>query len=134
MARPIMEQLIQNGKMSRGYLGVSIATDTPAFAKENKLGAQRGAVVMDIDPNGPAARSGLAEGDVVVGLNGTEIKTGDVFRNSIAMIKPGTTVDLEVVHMNGSKATIKSKLGELPADSTTRRRVIRRPQFQPRHQ
>ncbi|HEX7840293.1 MAG TPA: trypsin-like peptidase domain-containing protein [Kofleriaceae bacterium] len=135
MARPIMEQLIQYGKVSRGYLGVSIATNTPAFAKENKLGAQRGAVVMDIDPNGPAARCGLAEGDVVVGLNGTEIKTGDVFRNSIAMIKPGTTVDLEVVHMNGNKATIKAKLGELPADNTARRRVIRRPQFQqPRHQ
>src|SRR5262245_59273343 len=75
MARPIMEQLIKDGKVSRGYLGVTIATVTPAIAKENNLSAQRGAYIGSIDPAGPAAQSGLAEGDVVVGLNGTEIKT-----------------------------------------------------------
>jgi Do/DeqQ family serine protease len=133
MARPIMEQLIKDGKVSRGYLGVSIATNSPTFAKENKLPAQHGAVIVDVDPKGPAARSGLQEGDVVVALNGTEVKTGDVLRNTIAMIKPGTTVDLQVVHMNGDKASVKAKLGELPAE-TTRRRVLRRPQIQPRHQ
>jgi serine protease Do len=136
MARPIMEQLIKDGKVSRGYLGVTIATVTPALAKENKLQAQHGAYIGDIDPNGPAARSGLAEGDVVVGLNGTEIRTGDVFRNTIAMIKPGTTVDLAVVHKNGDKATIKTKLGELPADNIARGRNLRnlKKQPQPRRQ
>jgi S1-C subfamily serine protease len=128
-----MEQLITNGKVSRGYLGVVIQTNTPAFAKENKLGAEHGAVVMEVDAKGPAGQSGLAEGDVVVGLNGTEIKTSDVFRNTIAMIKPGTTVDLAVVHQNGNKAVIKAKLGELPADNT-RRRALKRPQLQPHRQ
>jgi serine protease Do len=133
MARPIMDQLIANGKVTRGYLGVSIATNTPTFAKENKLTVERGAVVMDVEPTSPAAKSGLQEGDVITGLNGTEIKTGDVFRNTIAMIKPGTTVDLQIVHQNGQKVVVKTKLGELPADNT-RRRVIRRPQPRPRHQ
>jgi serine protease Do len=117
MARPIMDQLIKDGKVSRGYLGVSILTDTPMIAKQNKLGTQHGAAVNAIDPKGPGARAGLAEGDVVVGLNGTEIKTSDVLRNSIAMIKPGTTVDLQVVRRDGSKAALKAKLGELPADN-----------------
>lgn len=121
MARPIMEMLIKDGKVSRGYLGVSIGTATPVLAKEEKLGTQHGAFVAGVDPNGPAARAGLAEGDVVVALNGSEVKTGTVLRNTIAMIKPGTTVDLEVVHRTGNKATIKAKLGELPADNVVRR-------------
>jgi serine protease Do len=117
MARPIMEQLIKDGKVSRGYLGVQIGTVTPLLAKENNLPAQRGALIALVEPQGPASRAGLAEGDVVVGINGTEIRTGDVLRNTIAMIKPGTTVDLEVVRKSGQKSTIKAKLGELPADN-----------------
>ena len=69
MARPIMEQLIKDGKVSRGYLGVNIGTVTPVIAKENNLPAQHGALLAGIDPNGPAAKSGLAEGDIVVGLS-----------------------------------------------------------------
>jgi Do/DeqQ family serine protease len=125
MARPIMEQLIKDGKVLRGYLGVSIATVTPLLAKEHGLPAQRGAFVASVDPNGPAARSGLAEGDVVVGLNGAEIKTDFVLRNTIAMIKPGTTVELQVVHKNGSKGAVKAKLGELPADNLVPARQLR---------
>jgi Do/DeqQ family serine protease len=125
MARPIMEQLIKNGKVSRGYLGVNIATVTPLLAKEHSLPAQRGALVAAIDPNGPGAKSGLTEGDVVVALNGTEIKTSDVLRNTIAMIKPGTTVELQVVHKNGARDTIKPRLGELPADNVVPARQLR---------
>ncbi|HEY0190379.1 MAG TPA: trypsin-like peptidase domain-containing protein, partial [Kofleriaceae bacterium] len=117
MARPIMEQLVATGKVSRGYLGVSIQTATPVLAKENKLQAQHGAFVNALDPAGPGAKGGLAQGDIVTGLNGVEIKTSDVLRNAIAMIKPGTTVDLQVVHKDGSKATLKAKLGELPSDN-----------------
>ena len=82
-------------------------------------------------PNGPAARAGLSAGDVVVALNGTEVKTGDVLRNTIAMTRPGTTVDLEVVHRNGNKATVKAKLGELPADDVIRARPAARQRRQP---
>jgi Do/DeqQ family serine protease len=137
MARPIMEMLIKDGKVSRGYLGVSIGTATPAIAKQEKLGTQRGAIVAGVDPNGPAARAGLSEGDVVVGLNGTEVRTGYVLRNAIAMTRPGTTVDLEVVHRNGNKATVKAKLDELPADDMIRGRPAarqRRQQQQPQPQ
>jgi Do/DeqQ family serine protease len=133
MARPIMEMLIKDGKVSRGYLGVNIGTATPAIAKQDKLGAQRGAFVANVDPSGPAARAGLSEGDVVVGFNGSEIKTGYLLRNAIGMTRPGTTVDLEVVHRNGNKATVKAKLGELPADNVVRPRPAakqRRPQQQ----
>jgi serine protease Do len=135
MARPIMDMLIKDGKVSRGYLGVSIGTVTPLAAKEYNLGAQRGAVVTHIDPNGPASKVGLAEGDVVVGINGTEIRTADVLKNSIAMTKPGTVVEFQLVHKNGNKETVKAKLGELPADNVVRPLQQRGPQRQmPRRQ
>ena len=87
------------------------------------------AKVIGVDPKGPASRIGLAEGDVVVGLNGTEIRTGDVLRNTIAMIKPGTTIELQVVRKAGNKETLKAKLGELPADNVVPARQLRqRPQ------
>jgi len=134
MARPIMEMLIKDGKVARGYLGVSIGTATPAIAKQEKLGTQHGAVVAGVDPNGPAARAGLSEGDVVTALNGTEIKTGFVLRNTIAMTRPGSTVDLEVVHRNGNKAVVKAKLGELPADNMVRARPAAKQRRQPPQQ
>jgi serine protease Do len=135
MARPIMDMLIKDGKVSRGYLGVGIGTVTPSIAKENNLAAQRGAFISRIDPSGPAAKTTLAQGDIVVGIDGVEIKNGDVLRNTIAMIKPGTTVELQVVHKNGAKGNVKAKLGELPADNVIpaeRLRQQQRPQRQRR--
>jgi len=140
MARPIMEMLIKDGKVSRGYLGMSIGTVTPLIAKELKLGAQRGVVVGSLDPNGPGAKAGLAKLDVVVALNGVETRTDGALRNTIAMTKPGTMVELQVVHKDGSKGTIKAKLGELPADNVIPQRQLRqqnrriRPQQQQQQQ
>jgi serine protease Do len=114
MAKPIMEQLVSEGKVVRGYLGVNIATVTPALAKEHKLAASRGALVADVQVDGPAAKAGLAEGDVITALNGSSIRSSDVLRNTIAMMRPGTTVDLEVVSRATGKKVIKARLGTLP--------------------
>ena len=134
MARPIMDQLIKDGKVTRGYLGVGIGTVTPSVAKELGLGAQRGVVVANLDPSGPGGKAGLLKGDVVVGFNGSEIRTDSVLRNTIAMTKPGTTIELQVVRKDGSKATIKAKLGELPADNLVPQQRMRRQMRQPQQQ
>jgi len=57
MARPIMEQLIKDGKVSRGYLGVNIATLTPLLAKERNIRAQRGVLLAAIEHDGPASKA-----------------------------------------------------------------------------
>jgi Do/DeqQ family serine protease len=128
MARPIMDMLIKDGKVSRGYLGVNIGTVTPQIAKEYNLSVQHGAVVARVDPTGPASRVGLVEGDVVVGLNGTEIKTSDLLKNTIAMTKPGTVIELQVVRKGGNREVLKTKLGELPADNVVPPRQLRQRQ------
>jgi serine protease Do len=114
MARPIMDMLVKDGKVTRGYLGVQIETVTPQIAKKFKLAVQRGAIVGGVEPGSPAAKAGLAELDVVTALNGAEIRSSEVLRNTIAMTKPGTTVELQVIGQGGAKRVLKAKLGELP--------------------
>jgi serine protease Do len=115
MAKPIMEMLVKDGKVVRGYLGVNIQTVTASLVQEHKLQATRGAYIGGVEPNSPADRAGLSEGDIITAINGTEVRSGDYLRNTIAMIRPGTTVDLEVLRNNVGKKTIKAKLGDLEA-------------------
>jgi len=117
MAKPIMEMLMKDGKVSRGYLGAGIATINRAVVKELKLPVTQGVLVTGVEKTGPAARAGLAEGDVVTAINGTQVKTSDSLRNMIAMTHPGTQVELEITHRDGRTATVKPKLGELSDDT-----------------
>jgi Do/DeqQ family serine protease len=116
MAKPIMEALMRDGKVTRGYLGVGIATVSPIIAKKYGLGADKGVLIAGVEANGPAAKAGLVEGDVVTSVNGAEVKTDDQLRKAIGNAKPGTTIDLAVVHRNQKTATVKAKLGELKDD------------------
>ena len=126
MARPIMDMLIKDGKVSRGFLGVNIATVTPELVQQGKLTADRGAVVANVQNGSPAELAGLAEGDVITAINGTAIRTSDVLHNLIATYKPGTTIELDVARRSGGRAQIKARLGEAPADTTTRQLPMRR--------
>ncbi len=119
MANPIMDMLVKDGKVSRGYLGVNIATVTTQLAQQQKLGASRGAVIAGVQDGSPAAKSGLVEGDVVTAINGAEVRSSEVLHNLIATYKPGTTVELEVARKTSGRMVIKAKLGEAPADTTT---------------
>jgi Do/DeqQ family serine protease len=114
MVRPIMDMLVRDGKVVRGFLGINITTVTPGLAKERKLGTTTGVYVADVQPKGPAANAGLKADDVITAINGTTMKSGDVLRNTIALTRPGTTVALEVTHPDRSTTTLKAKLGELP--------------------
>ncbi len=116
MAKPIMDMLVKDGKVVRGYLGVNIQTVTSKVAKQYKLGASKGALVAGVMPGTPAAKAGLEEGDVITALNGTSIKSSETLMNSIAMMRPGAEIELAVAGRDQSVKTVKAKLGELPAD------------------
>ncbi|HEX5060914.1 MAG TPA: trypsin-like peptidase domain-containing protein, partial [Kofleriaceae bacterium] len=131
MAKPIMEALMKDGKVTRGYMGIGIATVSPPIAKKYGLGAQQGVLVASVEASGPAAKAGLVEGDVITSFNGNAVKSDDVLRNQIAALKPGSTVEVAIAHRDGKTATVKAKLGELKDEEPPMARSKKQRQQQP---
>jgi serine protease Do len=117
MARTVMDQIIKNGRVTRGYLGVIIQDITPDLAKAMNIGDTHGALISDVDPDGPAARSGLQPGDVVVEANGKPIEDQRTFRLMVSSMTPGTQIDLRVIRQ-GHPQNMTLTLGETPAKET----------------
>jgi serine protease Do len=113
MARGIMDQLIKNGKVVRGYLGITIQALTPDLAKQFGLSQGGGAVVGDVQPDSPAAKAGIQRYDVVLELNGSPVADNNDLRNRISQTPPGTEVNLKVFR-NSKTMDFTLKLGELP--------------------
>jgi serine protease Do len=120
MARAVMDQLIQHGEVSRGYLGVYITDLSDELAKSFGYGSKNGALVQDVSPDGPAARAGLKPGDIIIKRGGKAVTDTVAFRNAIAQTAPGTTVEL-AVWRDGKEQTFKVKLDELPSQGEARR-------------
>lgn len=116
MARKAMEQILKNGKVIRGYLGVSIQEVTPAVARSLGLNEARGALIGDVTPDSPAARSGIMRGDIILELNGEPVPDSRTLRLKIADMAPGATARLKILR-DGSQREITATLGEFPAQS-----------------
>jgi serine protease Do len=114
MVRSVMDQIIKTGKVTRGYLGVSIQDVTPDLATALKLGDTRGALVGDIDPKGPAAHAGLQQGDVIVEANGKPIESQRELRLMVSAMAPGSQVNMRVRHDDQNR-NVTLTLGEMPA-------------------
>lgn len=114
MARSIMEQLIQHGKVTRGYMGAYVGDLTPDFAKSfGYNGGGTGALLEDVEPATPAEKAGLKRGDIVLGLNGESINGAGDLTAKIASTAPGTTIQLKVFR-DGKTFTVPVTLGTLP--------------------
>ena len=97
MARGVMTQLIEHGKVTRGYLGIGIEQMTPALAKQFGLANAEGTLVTDVTDGSPAAKAGLQRGDVILAINGEAISDFSQFRLHIADAAPNSTVRLKVM-------------------------------------
>jgi serine protease Do len=113
MARNVMESLITDGRVARGYLGISMGGEVDrTMARALGMENPRGFVVGDVVEDGPAAKAGLQEGDVVVRLNGNIVRDFYDFRVTIASSAPGTEVEIEVFR-DGETKEFTVELGEL---------------------
>ncbi len=113
LARGVMVSLIEHGKVTRGYLGVHIQNVTPLLAKEFNLKDTHGALVSDVEPNGPADKAGFKAGDVIQEFNGHKVSDSSHLRLEVAETAPGEHVPVEVLR-DGNTKTLEVKVKELP--------------------
>jgi serine protease Do len=113
MARTVMEQILKTGKVTRGYLGVSIQEVTPDIAKAFNVPSAEGALVGDVSPDSPGAKVGLQKGDIITALNGQKIADYHDLRLRISQTPPGTSIKMEV-YRNGQKQEMTATLSEFP--------------------
>ncbi|MDR2692707.1 MAG: Do family serine endopeptidase [Chitinispirillales bacterium] len=110
MARRIMEDLIFEGKVSRGWLGVSIQELDRATREAFGLPAEtKGVLIGDVFKGQPADRAGIRRGDVVQSIDGKPTENANRLRNLVASIYPGKTVPVELLR-NGKRVTVNVKL------------------------
>jgi serine protease Do len=100
---------------NRGYLGVGVAELTDDHVKALKLKDDQGLEVTRVDENGPAAKAGLKEGDVILEVNGKGIEDIRQFQTSIGETSPGTKVNL-TIWRNGAKRTVSATLDARPGN------------------
>lgn len=111
----VVEQLRESGKVTRGWLGVTIQDVNKVLAESLNLDRPRGALVVELQPGGPADRGGLESGDVIVRFDGKEISTSSDLPHVVGLVRPGTEAKVELVR-DGRKKTINLKVGSLGAD------------------
>lgn len=116
LAERIMNDLIEDGEVSRGYLGMTIGGEVDqTMARALGLDNVRGIIVGSVEQGGPADKAGLQAQDVIVSLNNDQIRNWDIFRTSIASKKPGETIDLGIIR-GEEKMSLKVTLEERPED------------------
>jgi serine protease Do len=115
MAKGILDDLKQNGKVTRGWLGVMIQRITPELQESFKLTSAKGALINDIVPNGPADRGGMKRGDVITRFDGVDIASMETLPKQVAAIKPGNSVKVEVIR-EGKPMTLDVKIDPMKVE------------------
>ena len=110
-ARNVMDQLLRNGKVRRGMLGVTVGFITPELAEEFGYKGTRGAFVQNVSPDGPAAQAGVKRGDIITEFQGQKIEDRDQLRNMASQTAPNTTVKFKIWR-EGSERELSTKLAE----------------------
>ena len=116
MARDIMTQLINRGKVVRGWLGVAIQDLSPELAASLGAKEDAGALVAAVMKDGPAAAAGLRPGDVIVEFGGSAIKDVPDLQKRVAAVEPGRAAPVTVMREQKT-VTLSVKVGEQPTDA-----------------
>jgi serine protease Do len=113
LAKPVIEQIRDHGKVERGWLGVQIQQVTPEIAKSLGLPEGKGALVADVTADGPAAKAGFKQGDVILSFNGRAIDKVRDLPIVVADTAVGQKADVKVWRKNG-ETTLSPQITAMP--------------------
>ncbi len=103
LAMQIAEQLLENGKVQRGFLGVSAQDLTPVLAEAFGLEQNKGAVITSVDEDSPAGKAGLQPGDILLKINGRKVRNAGDVRNSFGLLTIGEQVVFDILRAGKNK-------------------------------
>ncbi len=115
LAKSILGQLKEKGKVTRGWLGVYIQRLTPDMAESLAVPGKKGALVADVTKDGPAEKAGIRSGDVIVAFNGKPVADEHELPQIVASVKPGVKVDVKLIR-EGKTLSIPVTIGEMEAE------------------
>jgi len=115
LARKIIKQLKEKGKVVRGYLGVRTGSVTEEEKEVLKLKTKKGALVGEVSPGTPADKAGIKPYDVIVEVNGQPVETSNDLKFKIAEIEPGKKINIKVIR-EGKEKVLSAKLVELDSE------------------
>jgi serine protease Do len=116
MAKRIYTELAAKGKVTRGWLGVSIQPLTPELAKGFGLKEPNGVLISDVMQQSPAATAGIASGDIIIEFDRKKVDSPQELQKAVAATTPGRAVPLKVWRDKGEK-TLEIKIGETPDET-----------------
>jgi serine protease Do len=122
LAKSVMDRLLKDGKVTRGYLGLLLQQEITAdLAREFKLPDQSGALVAQVESGTPAAEAGIKEGDAIIEFDGKKVSDFRHFRLMVSQTAPETKVTLKLIR-DGREKTVTATVGEMPEDGTVAKR------------
>jgi serine protease Do len=115
MAGRIYDQLVKNGKVTRGWLGVTIQNMTPELAKSFHVGPDTGVLVADVEAGSPASRGGVQSGDVILEYDGKALHSPNDLSIAVAQTKAGDAANMKILR-DGKDISLVVHVGERPDD------------------
>lgn len=119
MAKSVMDQLIQDGKVRRGMLGINIQTITEELAKGLELQNAEGVLIGSVRPGSAAEKAGLKRYDLITAINGEKMVDSNVLRNKVAGTSPGSEIKVTVLR-DGKEMEVTATLDELKTSDQER--------------
>ena len=124
MARKIYTEINSKGRVTRGWLGVSIQPLTPELAKSFNAKDTKGVLVSDVIPDSPAAKAGLKPGDILLDFDGKKVEAPADLQRTVGLAQPGQDAKMKVWR-DQSEKTIDIKIGEAPDEKEVQQRPAR---------
>jgi serine protease Do len=121
-AKPIIDQLRATGTVKRGYLGVAIQPLSTDIAAGLGLPKDKGEIVASVEANGPAAKAGIKQGDVIVRINNSDVTYDNTLSFVVANTPIGSSVPIELIR-DGQRRTISATIAQRPSEAIVQSRA-----------